>query len=83
MPFGQKNVMENSKSEEQTMELGYGNAMEGRSTSLAMDLWIKTNQNALKSHIDPKASLGLFFGKFSNLWWKTQIDGETVATKSC
>ena len=46
------------------MELGYGNAKEGRSISLATDLWIKTNQNALKFQIGPKASLGYFLGNF-------------------
>ena len=48
------------------MELGYGNAREGRSTSLAIDLWIKTCKNALKSQIDPKAIWGYFWWKFSN-----------------
>jgi hypothetical protein len=46
------------------MELGQGNAKEGRSTSLAANLWIKTYQNALKNQINPKANLGLFFLDF-------------------
>ena len=56
------------------MELGYGNAKEGRSTSLATDLWIKTNQNALKFQIGPKHEYGLFFGNF-------QIYGENKRTR--
>ena len=59
--------MENLKSKGQMMELGYGNAREARSTSLATDLWIKTCKNASKSQIDPKGDLGLFLVKFSNL----------------
>ena len=46
------------------MELGYGNAKEGRSTSFAADLWIKTYQNAPNLQVDPKHEIGLFFGKF-------------------
>ena len=65
------------------MELGYGNAKEGRSTSLAADLWIKTNQNAPNLQIDPKHEFGLFFGKFSNLWRNQENEVESVATKSC
>ena len=48
------------------VELGYGNAKEGRSTSLAIDLWIKTCPNAQDSQIDPKANWGYFWLKFSN-----------------
>jgi hypothetical protein len=48
------------------IELGYGNAREGRSTSLAIDLRIKTCKNTLKSQIDPKANWGYFWWKFSN-----------------
>ena len=48
------------------VELGYGNTKEGRSTSLAIDLWIKTYQNAPESQIDPKANWGYFWWKFSN-----------------
>ena len=57
------------------MELGYGNAKEGRSTSLASDLWIKTCKNASKSQIDPKALWGYFWWKFSNLGKKLNIGG--------
>ena len=39
---------------------------EGRSTSLAIDLWIKTYPNTLDSQIDPKANWGYFWWKFSN-----------------
>ena len=39
------------------MELGYGNAKEGRSTTIAMDLWIKTWKNELESQIDPSFGL--------------------------
>ena len=49
------------------MEFGHGNTKEGRSTSLATDLWIKTFPNALKSQIDPKANLGYFWWKFSKI----------------
>ena len=49
------------------VELGYGNAKEGRSTSLAIDLWIKTCPNAQDSQIDPKANWGYFWWKFSKL----------------
>ena len=56
----------NTKSKGQMMKLGYGNAKEGRSTSLAIDLWIKTCQNAQDSQIDPKANWGYFWWKFSN-----------------
>ena len=72
-----------AKSEEKSMELGYGNAKEGRSTSFAADLWIKTYQNAPNFQIDPKHEFGLFFGKFSNLWRNQENEGEFVATKSC
>jgi hypothetical protein len=48
------------------MELGHGNAKEVRSTRIAIDLWIKTCKNALKSQIDPKANWGYFWWKFSN-----------------
>ena len=58
--------MKMAKSERKSMELGYGNAKEGRSTSIAIDLWIKTCKNALKSQIDPKAIWGYFWWKFSN-----------------
>ena len=53
-----------AKSEGKTMELGYGNAKEGRSTSLAIDLWIKTCKNAQDSQIDPKAREAIFGGNF-------------------
>ena len=43
------------------MELGYENAGEGRSTSLAIDLWIKTYQNSPNFQIGPKYELGYFF----------------------
>ena len=55
-----------AKSKGKSMELGYGNANEGRSTSIAIDLWIKTCKYALKSQIDPKANWGYFWWKFSN-----------------
>ena len=48
------------------MEFGHGNARDARSTSLAIDLWIKTCKNALKSQIDPKAIWGYFWWKFLN-----------------
>ena len=70
------------------MELGYGNAKGGRSTSIAMDLWIKTCPNALKSQIDPKANLGYFLWKFSNSlkikenigWIGGENKGKSMAT---
>ena len=46
------------------MKFGHANAKEVRSTSLAIDLWIKTYQNAQDSQIDPKANWGYFCGKF-------------------
>jgi hypothetical protein len=39
------------------MEFDQGNAKEGRSTSFAIDLWIKTYQNALKFQIGPKCEI--------------------------
>jgi hypothetical protein len=81
--FGRKIFKKNTKSTGEIKELGYGNAKEGRSTSLASNPRIKTYQNALKSQIDPKHELGLFLVKFSNLWGKDQIDEKSVATKSC
>jgi hypothetical protein len=53
-----------AKSEGKMVELGYGNAKEGRSTSLAIDLWIKTCPNAQDSQIDPKAREAIFGGNF-------------------
>ena len=67
--------MENSKSEGEKVELGYGNAREGRSTSLAADLWIKTYQNAPNFQIGPKYELGYFWWKFWNLGKKIFVDG--------
>ena len=64
--FGRKNDPKMAKSKGQMMELGYGNAKEGRSTSIAIDLWIKTCKNALESQIGPKAIWGYFWWKFSN-----------------
>ena len=58
--FGRKNLQQNTKSKGKMMELGHGNAKGGRSTSLVVDLWIKTYQNAPKSQIDPKASMAIF-----------------------
>ena len=55
------------------MDLGYGNAREGRSTSFAIDLWIKTYQNAPKNQIGPKYELGLFFVEFSNFFKKNFV----------
>ena len=46
------------------MELGYGNAKGGRSTSIASNPRIKTYQNSLKSQIDPKAIWGYFWWNF-------------------
>ena len=57
---------ENLKSEGKSMEFGHGNARRARSTSLAIDQWIKTYQNAQDSQIDPKANWGYFWWKFSN-----------------
>jgi hypothetical protein len=57
------------------MELGYGNAREARSTSLARDPRIKTCKNASKSQIDPKALWGYFWWKFSNLGKLLKIGG--------
>ena len=73
--FGQKKVDQITKLEGQMMELGYGNAREARSTSLASDLWIKTCKNASKSQIDPKCELGLFLVEFSNLAKILKIGG--------
>ena len=61
--FGRKNATKIVKSKGKSMELGYGNAGEGRSTSLAMDPRIKTYQNASKSQIDPRhENWGYFWG---------------------
>ena len=49
------------------MELGHGNAKGGRSTSIAMDPWIKTYQNAQESQIEPKAIWGYFWRIFLKL----------------
>ena len=57
------------------MELGHGNAREGRSTSFASNPRIKTYQNALKSQIGPKYELGQFFVGFSNLGKKKFCGG--------
>ena len=64
------------------MELGYGNAKEGRSTSLAIDLWIKTYQNALKSQIDPKANWGYFWWNFLNFSKSKKILGDLWGKQS-
>ena len=65
--FGRKNSPINTKSEGKSKEFGHENAKGGRSTSIAMDPRIKTYQNSLKSHIDPKAISGYFFVEFSKL----------------
>ena len=57
------------------MELGYGNAKEGRSTSFAADLWIKTNQNAPNLQIDPKHEYGLFFWEIFEFMAKSRERG--------
>ena len=57
------------------MELGYGNAREARSTSLASDMWIKTCKNASKSQIGPKNELGYFLWKFLKLGNKIKGKG--------
>ena len=64
--FGRKNDPKMAKSKGQMMELGYGNAKEARSTSIAIDPRIKTCKNAQDSQIDPKAIWGYFWWKFSN-----------------
>ena len=81
--LGQKNSIQNTKSKGKTMELGYGNAKEGRSMRFVADLWIKTYQNSENFQIDPKHEYGLFFWEFSNLWRNQENEGESVATKSC
>ena len=67
--------METSKLDGEMIDLGYGNAREGRSTSFAADLWIKTCQNAPNFQIEPKYELGLFFVRFSKLGKKNFVDG--------
>jgi hypothetical protein len=57
------------------MELGHGNAREGRSTSFASNPRIKTYQNSLKSQIGPKYELGLFLVEISNLGKKKFCGG--------
>ena len=59
---------------------GYGNHKKSRSMSNTPDPRIKTNQNTPNREIGSKIELGLFFGKFSNLWWKSQNEDESVAT---
>ena len=73
--FGRKNLPKNFKSEGKLMELGYGNAKEGRSTCLASDLWNKTCKNASKSQIDPKCEFKAIFVEFSNLGKLLKIGG--------
>ena len=63
------------------MELGHGNAKEARSTSKAIDLWIKTCKNAQDSQIDPKANWGYFWWKFSNFAKSKKNLGDLVATQ--
>ena len=45
--------------------------------------WIKTTRNSPKREIDPRQEICGYFWGFSNLWWKSQIGDESVATKSC
>ena len=80
--FGRKNSSEIAKSGYQMMELGCENAREGRSTSMAADLWIKTYQNAPKSQIESGTQIWLFLGKFSNLWGKENFEEKSVKPKA-
>ena len=65
----------------QMMELGYGNAEKGRSTSFARDLWMKTYQNASNFQIGPKYEIGQYnFWYFRNLWGKKEIKEKFMAT---
>ena len=57
------------------MDLGYGNAREGRSTSFAADLWIKTYQNAQNFQIGPKCELRLFFVGIFEIRKNKFVDG--------
>ena len=67
--------MGNHKLKGEMVELSHGNAREGRSTSLAADLWIKTYQNAQNFQIGPKCELRLFLLGFSKLGKKKFVDG--------
>ena len=57
------------------MELGYGNAKEGRSMSFAVDLCIKTYQNEPNFHIDPKHEFGLVFWEIFEFMVKSRERG--------
>jgi len=77
--------MGNSKLEGEKVELSHENAGEGRSTSLAIDLWIKTYQNSPNFQIGPKYELGYFWWKFSKLgkkkicgWLELEIRGNSL-----
>jgi hypothetical protein len=81
--FGRKICSKNLRFAGISAKSGYGNHKKHRSESNTLDPRIKTNQNTPNREIGSKIELGLFFGKFSNLWWKSQNKNESVATKGC
>jgi hypothetical protein len=81
--------MNSSKSDFQTSDFvrnwrGWAKATQGKGKSApkTTNPWTKTTRNSPNQEIDPRQNLGLFFWGFSNLWWKSRNDGESVATES-
>ena len=62
--FGRKNGSKMTKSEGKSMELGHGNAKEGRSTSIAIDLWIKICKTHSNHRLIQKQIGAIFGGNF-------------------
>jgi hypothetical protein len=72
-------LLESSNRMGQMVELCYGDAKDGRSTSCATNHCIKTYQNTSKLQTNPKQIVGYFLG-FSNLGKKFFADGYKFST---